>query len=322
MAHIFDTNFIEISVFVLKKIQGKLQFDIYLKRAKDKYTKLFQKGDTISSDRLERYWKGKNIEKLSVSKDEYRQYLFYVERVADKYFQEGIDVSAEEIRELTQEILDLTMLELFVDYKVDQVTITHASQSVKGCIDIMRSNPKSLVKIFKHINQHPYLMKHSIATGMFSIMLAKKDGNESSKTFEKLGLGAFLHDIGMGMISFDCEDKDSLTPEEWKEIKEHPQLGKRILDGVKSIPTEVKQIVLQHHEQPNGVGYPNQLHDKDIIYLSKIVSIADSFSALTSKRPYQNKMDPTEALESMRIDEGKFDKRLLQLFKELFNLEN
>jgi HD-GYP domain-containing protein (c-di-GMP phosphodiesterase class II) len=318
MAFIFDSEFITISILVLKKITGKLQFDIYLKRAENKYTKLFKVGDIVSQSRLERYWINKNISELSVSKDEYRQYLLYVEQVADKYVEDTSSIEANEVVHITREIIDLTMLEIFVDMNVDQSALIHASQAVKGCVDVLARDPGSIVKIFKHITKHPYLLKHSIATAMFSLMLAKIEKNENENTYQKLGLGALMHDIGMSRLSFDPEDKDSLTPSEWKEIKEHPHVGKRIIDCVPAVPSESKIIIMQHHEQPNGVGYPNQLHDKDIFYLAKIVSIADSFSALTSKRPYQSSTPPVKALELMKLDHGAFDKALLKSFIGIF----
>ena len=75
----------------------------------------------------------------------------------------------------------------------------------------------------------------------------------------------------------------------------------------------------QPHEQPNGMGYPNGMHDRDIFIPSKIVAIADSFSALVSKRPYRMKpAEPLEALAIMRQDIGKFDVKLLNMFCTYF----
>jgi HD-GYP domain-containing protein (c-di-GMP phosphodiesterase class II) len=153
---------------------------------------------------------------------------------------------------------------------------------------------------------------------MFALMLAKLEGLESEKTLTALGLGALLHDLGMSMIAFDAEDKEDLKPEEFKEVRRHPELGKRILDQFKSIPAEARTIVMQHHEQPNGSGYPNNMHGKEIYYLAKIVAIADSFSALVSKRPFREPYSAAKALEVMSTDRGKFDDALLAKFMKIF----
>jgi len=318
MTHKFDSEFIEISIPILKKISGKLQFDIFIKRATNTYTKLFQKGDVIETDRMEHYWVNKNLDKLSVNKNDYRQYLFYVEQLANRYHDNKKVFEPEEIVQITREMIDLTMLEMFVDYNINQESLTHASQAVQGCVDVLANDPKSLSIIFQHITSHPYLMKHSVATSIYSLMLARIEKCQSDRTFSRLGIGALVHDVGMSRVSFDPESKSELSSEEWKEIKEHPQIGKRIMDGVKGIPSEVREIVLQHHEQPNGMGYPNGLFDKNIYYLAKIVAVADSFSALTSKRPYQGSFPPLKALEIMHIDQGKFDRKLLKSFSTLF----
>lgn len=121
------------------------------------------------------------------------------------------------------------------------------------------------------------------------------------------------------MMTFNAEEKDELLPAERKEIHQHPELGKRVLDSVKSINQEVRTIVIQHHEQPNGRGYPNALHEKQIYYLSKIVAIADSFSALLSVRPYREEaFTPIKAIEIMNEDRGKFDLHLLEQFSKIF----
>jgi HD-GYP domain-containing protein (c-di-GMP phosphodiesterase class II) len=141
---------------------------------------------------------------------------------------------------------------------------------------------------------------------------------ESEKTMLSIGLGALLHDIGMSMLTFDPEEQIDLSASERKEIRQHPEFGKRALDAVKTVSPEVRSIVLQHHEQPNGQGYPNALHDKQIYYLAKIVSIADCFSALISKRPYRDAFTPVQAVSVMNEDRGKFDQRLLDQFSKIF----
>lgn len=80
----------------------------------------------------------------------------------------------------------------------------------------------------------------------------------------------------------------------------------------------MRSIVIQHHEQPNGQGYPNGLHDKQIYHLAKIVSIGDCFSALISKRPYRDAFTPIQAIAIMNEDRGKFDLKLLDLFSKIF----
>lgn len=320
MSHIFDTEFIPISITIFQRISGALPFDVFIKRANNVYTKVFPKGEVIDANRLKSYQFDKGVESLHVTQKDYRQYLFYVERVADNLFYKSpAGASSDELADVVSEMANLTMLEIIVQMNVDQEAVSHATTTVKGCVAVLGKDPKSLAKIMKMLTRHPYSMRHSLSTSIFSILLAKAENLTSEKTLLLTGLGGLLHDVGMSQVSFDAEDKTELTPQEWKEIKEHPALGKRMLDTIKSVPPEVRSIALQHHEQPNGRGYPNGMHEKDIYFLSKIVAIADSFSALVSKRPYREEAcTAAKAIELMMEDRGKFDTKLLADFAKLF----
>ena len=316
----FKEDYISISIPVIKNLEEKLPFDIYIKRSESSYTKVFKKDDYLDASRIDHYWQNKNVEALFVNRESYRTYLSLVEKVAVTLLKKDSSLSVEELISVSNEMIDLTMVEVYVDMNFDSKSLLHASTSVKGCIKALSKNPKTMITLFQHINSHPYLMKHSVATSVFSLLLAKMAGMSSPKTLNSLGVGALLHDIGLSQLSFDIEEKDqlNLTAAEWKELKEHPQLGKRMLDGLKIISDDVSMIVLQHHEQPNGRGYPNGFYDKKIYYPAKIVAIADSFSSLIMKQLNKKAFSPQKAIHSMTLDQGKFDAELLKTFTSLF----
>ncbi len=320
MANLFDSEFISVSTTILQKIQGPLPFNVAVRRHENAYTVVFDKNEPIDLPRLQRYEDSKGLQSVFVHKDEYRQYLLYVEQVANKMFghHHASDVNVEESVYVIKEMTNLTMLEIAVQNHVDQKSVSYAATTIKGCLDLLAGDPKSLFKIFKLLSAHPYLIKHAISTAIFALIIAKTEKLESEKTLITIGLGSILHDIGMSMLTFDTENQIDLNASERKEVKQHPQLGKQVLDTVKSVTPEIRSIVLQHHEQPNGQGYPNGLHDKQIYYLAKIVSIADCFSALISKRPYRDAFSPVHALAIMNEDRGKFDQKMLDQFSKIF----
>ncbi len=134
-----------------------------------------------------------------------------------------------------------------------------------------------------------------------------------------MGLGGLVHDIGMAMLPPDIEFKETWTAEEWKMIKEHPHLGYRMLEGVKSISSEVRRIVLEHHERPNGNGYPNNLHGPNIFTLAKIVAIADAFSEKIVLREHKGEtIFAADALALMREEQGRFDEKMFGVFSNMF----
>ncbi len=314
-----DQTFHEISIAILKTIEGGLPFDVYIRRAEGTYTRLFAKNDTIETERFTNYQVQKGISDLFVRKEDYQQYLIFVDRVAKDWLSNPDHITLEQRLHLVNELVGLSVFELVVQYQVDAASVEHASQAIRACIGLLAKDPKSFATLFKHLSHHPYVVRHSITTSLFALLLARKLELTSDKSLTIVGLGAFLHDIGMSRLPFNAEEKTDLTPEEWRMIKEHPQIGKRLLEGVKAVPQEVRMMVLEHHEQPNGSGYPSGLHDKEIFLLSKLVSIADSFSALTSKRPFrENPCSPIEALSLMNEERGKFDMKLLATFRDLF----
>ncbi len=81
-----------------------------------------------------------------------------------------------------------------------------------------------------------------------------------------------------------------LTDEEYSEIKNHPTIGTHILSTA-TIFSNLLPIVKHHHERYDGRGYPSQLKGEEIPYLARIISIADTFDAMTSKRPYRNALE-------------------------------
>ncbi len=103
-------------------------------------------------------------------------------------------------------------------------------------------------------------------------------------------------------------------------MKRHPSLGYFLLQDAKQMTKELKLIVLQHHEKMNGTGYPSGLRGEEIHIYGRICAIADIFDALTSTRPYKEKIPAFTALKMMRDEmvPHHIQKDLLDRFIPLF----
>jgi len=312
-----ESEFIAVSTPILLKIEGKAPFDVYIKRATNTFTKIFQQDGLLEKKRINDY-KEREINSLFVRQDDYKKYMIYVEKIADNFLQDPNSASSAEYTNVIKELADLSMYEIYFEMNVDSVSISHATNTVKGCVDLLAKDKRSMMRLMKLVSSHQYIMNHSVSTSIFSLLLAHADQIKSQKNLVAVGLGAILHDIGMNKLTFDPEECEDLTPLEWREVKEHPQLGKKMLDSLEVVSPEVKSIVLEHHEQPNGLGYPNGLRDKEIYYLAKIVAIADTFTSLVKKRPFRPAFAPLDAIRVMLEDKGKFDIELLKKFASLF----
>jgi len=108
-----------------------------------------------------------------------------------------------------------------------------------------------------------------------------------------------MHDIGKINISQEILIKSTpLTNEEWEILKGHSRNGAEIIKNV-SVLNEVLPIILQHHEKYDGTGYPEKLKGDEICYLARTLTVIDSFDAMTSTRPYQNKKMFYEAFDEL-----------------------
>lgn len=135
-------------------------------------------------------------------------------------------------------------------------------------------------------------------------------------TLKNLTLGALLHDVGKEFIPLDIlQKKGSLTPEEFEIIKQHPEQGVMLLWNRKVFPDDVKHIVLQHHENHDGSGYPAGLSGSEISKYAQIVHICDVYDALCAERPYKSAMrrDKARAL-LLSLSGTQFDPKMLTVF--------
>ena len=142
----------------------------------------------------------------------------------------------------------------------------------------------------------------------------------SSKQLETLHWGALLHDLGKIAVSERILLKPgALTEEEFGEIKHHSVYGAELLEAVSPEFKDIAQVVRCHHERWDGLGYPLGLGQEAIPLMSRIVTVADVFEALTSERPYRQPMRPAQALSYLKAEAGShFDPELVTLFEELF----
>ena len=127
--------------------------------------------------------------------------------------------------------------------------------------------------------------------------------------------GAILHDLGkVGIQDNILKKPGRYTPEEYEIMKQHAIIGENILKPLRSM-ANLGKLVRHHHEHYDGTGYPDGLVGEEIPLLSRILTIADVYDALTTERPYKKAIPPPEAVKAMRKDAGNmFDPKLVEVF--------
>ena len=132
---------------------------------------------------------------------------------------------------------------------------------------------------------------------------------------KRLELGALLHDIGkIGVPSEILGKRGPLTPDEYRIVQLHPELGERILAPIARL-ADVGSIVRHCHEHWDGRGYPNQLAGAKIPLESRIILVVDAYHAMTTDRPYRARLPENEARERLRAGAGtQFDPEIVDTF--------
>ena len=162
-----------------------------------------------------------------------------------------------------------------------------------------------------------YTKGHSHRVAEYSVLIARELGwNE--KELSNLKNAAHLHDIGKIAIPDTILNKTSkLSEEEFSIIKEHTIIGANILKNI-SLIDHVQEIVRNHHERYDGNGYPDGLKGKEIPLHARIVTVADSYDAMSSQRIYRNQLPPEKIIQELENNKGtQFDPEITDIFLKL-----
>jgi putative nucleotidyltransferase with HDIG domain len=192
-------------------------------------------------------------------------------------------------------------------------------------VAIQKSYEQQLVGIVKGVIatlelKDPYTRGHSERVAEYAQILAKETGLFSKEDLKAFNYACLLHDIGKIHIPDQILMKPTqLTNEEYEIIKSHPSVGAEAVRDVEGLTAHIN-VIRSHHERWDGKGYPDQLKEKEIPILARVVSIVDAFDAMTSSRSYRSALSIEEAYS--RILEGKgtqFDPDLVDVFIKAFS---
>ena len=166
-----------------------------------------------------------------------------------------------------------------------------------------------------------YTRGHSDRVAEYSYLIGEKLGL-SQDTLDLLKVGGLFHDIGkIGIRDVVLLKEGRLDDAEYAEIKKHPSIGAHILEN-SGLFDDIIPMVLHHHERYDGRGYPSGLKGDEIPFLARIISVADTFDAMTSKRVYRNSLplDVVKA-EFEKCSGSQFDPVIAAAFLDILNNE-
>ena len=190
-------------------------------------------------------------------------------------------------RDLYFSLLEFVMASFKRFQEVNRLDLAEITERVKQVIEMIKLSRDSILRLpeFVFVNEN-YLYQHSANSTILALAIGELLKLPPHRQIE-LGIGTLLHDIGMLKLpDYLYLSSKPLEPKEWQMIKAHPMLGYRLLKGF-SLSDSIALTAWEHHERLNGSGYPRGLTGDKITLYSRIVAVADSYEAITSKRLYK-----------------------------------
>ena len=132
---------------------------------------------------------------------------------------------------------------------------------------------------------------------------------------KRIGVGSLLHDLGkIGVPDSLLQKAGRLTDAEFEIIKQHPTIGRRILEGVAGFAQYLPAVEL-HHENWDGTGYPHGQAGKETPIDARIIHVVDAYDAMTTNRPYRKPMTHEKAMKTLAECSGtQFDPEVVEAF--------
>lgn len=318
-----NQSFFSIS-FDLIHLDNNLGFDLYVnsssRDSKQRFVKVFSKEDTFEKEDLERF--KKQYPQMYVDEDQREDYLKTLVKLDSSKMTEAASIIKDSAIKHLGDLFDPTKEfsnELLVE------TINKSKVAVESMIDVLDGyDVDGLRGLIGNLSAHDfYTYDHSINVSMYCISLVKAIKPTATRNeLLHAGLGGLLHDLGKIKIPTKILNSPvGLTDEEYLEIKKHPKFGIDLLlesneEDFEDLDIKtIGRVIHEHHENWDGSGYPNNLHDKEIHLLARVCAIVDFFDAVTTKRSYSDVMPLTKALSIMeKTCNKKIDEKIFKIF--------
>ncbi len=301
-----------------------LPYPIYVnsssRESVERFVKIVAHGETLNVQQIEGFKKYLRVYVKESDRDKYLESLAFNKNVLDV---EKVSV----IKDSAIKYLD----DIFSPSKEFNTKIL--GEAIQGCHESMKSmvtvirdyDINKLKDLIGDLSFHDfYTYDHSINVSMYTVLIYKT--LRPSAPLEELisaGLGGLLHDLGKTKIPTDIlNNTGKLTDDEFNIIKTHPEIGAKLFSesspDLPGIDKEaIKRVIIEHHENWDGSGYPNKIEGKDQHLFSRVCSIADFFDAITTKRSYSDVLPIEDALSVMEKTVGKkLDPKLFSFFVE------
>ena len=209
----------------------------------------------------------------------------------------------------------------------EQVDIGETRQIAQTLIDRFRDSTELLELCLSYYDAADLAVSHAVNVASYSMRMGV-DMGLPDQDLEDMVVGGLLHDIGFGKVpvfhmdreklfKFTEDPERALSDSDREMVDLHPQLGADAILKDSDQDNRVAEIILQHHEKADGSGYPRGLPDEDQRQPARIISIIDTYEALTHPRPFRDALVPPAGIEA--IKEGRWGLYSPDMLRELLS---
>ena len=237
-----------------------------------------------------------------------------------RHINSGIDALQEELPRAKRNFKSSSILVKKVMRNIireEEFDIEPVKKAVEECVDSILHNPDALLLLSNIKNADEYTAEHCLRVSIMSIAFGKYIGMNKEE-LHCIGIGAMLHDVGKMRVPEAILNKPGkLSPAEYCIMQDHAIEGFNILKDKKFLSPGVIDIAHSHHERIDGHGYPRKLPAHQISRYAKIVSVIDTFDAITSERVYSAPESPSYAFKVLLDNsDSQFDGAIAKKFVE------
>lgn len=221
---------------------------------------------------------------------------------------------ARKTRETVREAVKTVIDDIRKERKIDLEKINEAVDSM---VESVTKSPDALIWLTRLKSRDSYAYDHGIDVSIYMLSFGRHLGY-SRTDMHVLGMAGLLLDVGKLRMPMELLEKRSrLSPAEFEFMKSHVAESLAIVKDTANVPSQVPEIVAQHHERADGSGYPNHLAGNHISMFGSMAAIVDCFEAITSDRPYATAVSTHQALQNLNGWKGKlFHEGLVEQFMQ------
>lgn len=279
---LLEKDFSRINTNLLLRV-SPLKSGIYIKLGAQKYLKIFQEGDVFDRNDLEKYLEKKKIDYFYLLNSEVGEFMGRLQQDLLEILKMKKGPQLAKVGAEVNEAVHETVKELISNLGVTPEVQTLVKSSMDLAVKNMSRSPR-LSMVIERMKREPnrYISSHSMMLGEIACGIAHAAGWHSDATVYKLNLAAFLHDVTLknhSLASIQTLEELALrrsefTDKEVAEYKDHPTAAAEIARQFTEVPPDVDVIVAQHHERPDGSGFPRGLTNANISPLGAAFLVA------------------------------------------------